>query len=117
MVTCMGEREICAVNPGELACMTMVHSSQCCTPWPPSLPTPSLQNVISEEVTVLVPWTFQQKHILSPFFWGGGTCEEVKSLLALNGKNPHIIKMEYHEHFNNNITSAQHVGIGRLSHP
>ena len=63
--------------------------------------TPSLQNVISEGVAVLVPWTFKQTYILSLFFWGEGTCEEAKSLLALKGKNAHIIKMEYNEHLNN----------------
>ena len=108
-----------ALYPGELACMTVVHSTQYCTPHPPlpSLPTPSLQNVISEEVAVLVPWTFKQKYILCPFFWDGGTREEVKSLLALKGKNAHIIKTEYNDHLNNNITSAQHVGTGRISDP
>ena len=63
--------------------------------WVPGWYTPSLQNVISEGVAVLVPWTFKQTYILSLFFWGEGTCEEAKSLLALKGKNAHIIKMEY----------------------
>ena len=56
--------------------------------------------VISEGVAVLVPWTFKQTYISSPFFWGEGTCEEAKSLLALKGKNAHIMKMEYNEHLN-----------------
>ena len=51
--------------------------------------TPSLQNVISEGVAVLVPWTFKETYILAPFFWGEGTCVEAKSLLALEGKNAH----------------------------
>lgn len=63
--------------------------------------TPSLQKyVISEGVAVLVPWTFKQTYISSPFFWGEGTCEKAKSLLALKGKNAHIMKMEYNEHLN-----------------
>ena len=57
--------------------------------WVPGWYTPSLQNVISEGVDVLVPWTFKQTYILSLFFWGEGTCEEAKSLLALEGKNAH----------------------------
>ena len=61
----------------------------------------SLQKyVISEGVAVLVPWTFEQTYISSPFFWGEGTCEEAKSLLALKGKNAHIMKMEYNKHLN-----------------
>ena len=69
--------------------------------WVPGWYTPSLQNVISEGVDVLAPWTFKDTYILAPFFRGEGTCVEAKLLLALEGKNAHIIKMEYNEHLNN----------------
>ena len=118
MVTRAGEREISAVS-GRVGMYDRGPFNSILYPHPPlpSLPTPSLQNVISEEVAVLVPWTFKQKYILSPFFCDGGTREEVKSLLALKGKTAHIIKTEYNDHLNNNITSAQHVGTGRISDP